>query len=312
MKHLRKLTAIAAAVLLLVCVCLPASASIGFDAETVFDSVFVISAGSKLGSGFAIGTDCVITNVHVVEDAYSITVRAYDGSRYSAEIFCQDAALDIAVLRVSGANFTPLPCADIESAKIGDDIYTIGAPKSLSYTLTKGVISTKSREVQGNDYIQIDAPINEGNSGGPLLNEQGEVLGINTLKSSEGEGLGFSIPIAQALHLLEKAGVSLNSDGTVVGTLSGEPSPIQTEPTSPFEPDNPESPTQTPETEPNGQPHVIVTPRTDGTVVWLIVIGAVLVLGCLLTVLLLYRRRRNIVKPYDPSERTDFEIEIEE
>lgn len=308
MKRLQKGMALAAALLLLVCFCLPASASIGFDAETVYASVFVISAGNRLGSGFAIGENCVITNVHVVEESGSITVRAYDGTQYRAEIFCQDASLDIAVLAVSGASFTPLPCADINEAKIGDDIYTIGAPNSLSYTLTKGVISTKSRQVQGNDYIQIDAPINEGNSGGPLLNEQGSVLGINTLKASDSEGIGFSIPIAKALDLLEGAGIRLQEDGTVIGTLPAETDP--TEPTAPTEDSSepsPQRPTDTPQPAPTEE-------KKNSLLPILLIGGGSLLLILLAILLLLVRRRKSatILKPYDPSERTDFEIEIED
>ncbi len=304
MNFLRKITAVTAALLLLLWTCLSASASIGFDAETVYASVFVISAGNHLGSGFALGENCVITNVHVIEGASSITVRSYDGRQYPATIFCQDENLDIAVLAVSGAAFTPLPCADINDAKIGDDIYTIGAPNSLSYTLTKGVISTKSRQVQGNDYIQIDAAINQGNSGGPLLNEYGAVLGINTLKATDSEGIGFSIPIAKALSLLRSAGVSLRDDGTVIGLISDTGTPVPTAPAS--EPYADETENEQP------SPHV-PTQRQPDLLPVLIAGGSVLFLAVLLTVIFAVRRKKaNVLKPYDPSERTDFEIEIED
>lgn len=300
---------------LIICVFLCASilypsAAIGFDAETVYNSVFVITAGNSLGSGFAVGEDCVLTNVHVVQGAERVTVTSYSGQKYSATVYYKDAERDIAILAVAEAAFTPLPAADLDSAKIGDDIYAIGAPNSLAYTLTKGVISAKSRQVNGNNFIQIDAPINEGNSGGPLINDAGEVLGINTLKYSESEGLGFAIPIADAQALMEEAGMTLNSDGTVSGRISEtNPSPTQPQETESRDPGSETEPTIV---EP--EPPKPSKGKNDSNSFVPIICAAAIAVALIATIILLIatRRRNHVVKPYDPSERTDFEIEIED
>ena len=189
--------------------------AIGFDAENVYNSVFVISSGEALGSGFAIGSNTIITNAHVIDDEHNVSVQSYGGEHYSASVYSRDEYLDLALLIVQDSKFTPLELVSLDSAKIGDDIYTVGIPNSMAYTLTKGVISSKSRELSGQKYIQIDAPINEGNSGGPLLNDSGAVLGINTLKLMESEGIGFAIPSETVRDYLTETGVLLTETGTI-------------------------------------------------------------------------------------------------
>ena len=93
--------------------------------------------------------------------------------------------------------------------KTGDDIYAIGAPKGMAYTLTKGGVSAKERMIGNKSYIQIDAAINEGNSGGPLLNDAGQVLGMNTLKMSDSEGIGLAIPVNRICEYLKSLGIEL-------------------------------------------------------------------------------------------------------
>ena len=166
-----------------------------FDAEAAYASVFVIGSGYSQGSGFAVGEDRVVTNAHVIARSGDVRVSAYDGSEYAAALIGYDETLDLALLKVAGARFKALPFGDVSGVKAGDDVYAVGIPKSMAYTLTKGIISNKDRTLNGMRYLQTDAAVNEGNSGGPLLNAAGEVIGVNTLKLSDTEGIGLSIPI---------------------------------------------------------------------------------------------------------------------
>lgn len=189
--------------------------AMGFDAEEKYSSIFVITSGNSEGSGFAIGPNSVITNSHVIDDANNIHIYSYDGKEYQAVIYLMNESFDIAVLSVEDANFVPLKIGDTSDIKAGDEIYAIGAPKNLSYTLTKGIISNVSRNIGAYEYIQIDAAINSGNSGGPLLNESGEVIGVNSMKLSDAEGIGLSIPISDVVDFIENNGVVLNEDSNI-------------------------------------------------------------------------------------------------
>ena len=198
---------------------LPANA-IGFDAEEVYKSVFVVYSGNSLGSGFAIGENCIVTNAHVIENVHSITLTSYEGNKYTASLLGIDEDKDIAVLIIKDASFPYLKMANLSTVKIGDDIYAIGAPKGMAYTLTKGTVSTKERIVENESFIQIDAAINEGNSGGPLLNDAGEVLGMNTMKMTDSEGIGLAIPADRIASTLKELGVEMDTNGNVNSTMN--------------------------------------------------------------------------------------------
>ena len=189
-----------AMILLVFC---PAAMALGFPAEEIYNSVFVINTDVALGSGFAISENEVITNAHVISDARTISVTTYGGEEMPAAVTAYDETLDLAVLYVEKGGLFPLTFASLEDVHAGDDVYAVGAPKSMAYTLTKGIISSKSRMLYGQDYIQIDAAVNEGNSGGPLLDADGQVLGVITLKMADAEGIGMAIPITVVSHWLE-------------------------------------------------------------------------------------------------------------
>lgn len=156
-----------------------------------------------LGSGVIIDPKgIVLTNQHVIQGATDITVNVLGYDRaLPAKVVGQDETLDLAVLQIEGGGpFTALPLGDSDAARVGDWVVAIGNPFGLDHTVTVGVLSAKGRSIDasGRHYdvlLQTDAAINPGNSGGPLLNLQGEVIGINTAVSSEGQGLGFAIPI---------------------------------------------------------------------------------------------------------------------
>ncbi|MDM8558669.1 DegQ family serine endoprotease [Candidatus Parabeggiatoa sp. HSG14] len=165
---------------------------------------------SGVGSGFIIDADgFVVTNHHVIEGAGEITVTLNDGSKYSPKVVGHDAKTDLALLKVDAKK--PLPYmsfGDSDKARVGDWVIAVGNPYGFGDTFTAGIISARGRDIQSgpyDDFIQVDAPINKGNSGGPLLNMNGEVIGINTaIYSPTGGnvGIGFSVPSSMAKSVL--------------------------------------------------------------------------------------------------------------
>ena len=198
--------------------------ALDFDAEQTFDSVFVVLSDNALGSGFALGKQCVITNAHVIQNTSDVKITAYDGKVYSATVYCKDDDLDIAVLSVPSADFKPLSIGNSADIKIGDDVIAIGAPNGMSYTLTKGTLSSNKRIISGDSYLQIDAALNEGNSGGPLLNSNGAVIGMNTMKMNNSEGLGLAIPIDRIIQYMDNNDISISDNsGAIVPEISIQP-----------------------------------------------------------------------------------------
>lgn len=271
--------------------------AIGFDAEEAYKSVFVVYSGKSLGSGFAIGKNCIITNAHVVNDVNSIMVVTYEGTEYTASLLGINEDEDIAVLIIEDATVPYLRMTDLSTVKIGDDIYAIGAPKGMVYTLTKGTVSSKNRIIKERAYIQIDAAINEGNSGGPLLNDSGEVLGMNTLKINDSEGIGLSIPTDRIENYLKSLGVETDENGNASDSLK---LPDTVNPV-----DNPSDAEKGKKSNQNEE-HGLTT-----TAYIVIGIATVSLIGnIILSILLIYQRKKNLTIKYDPSERTDFEIDI--
>lgn len=193
--------------------------AIGFDAEESYDSVFVITSGNSLGSGFAIGENCIITNAHVVENPRNTKITTYSGTEYQATVLAMNEDMDIAVLCVEGATFPYLTVADYNNSKIGDDVYAIGAPNGMTYTLTKGTLSAKDRVMGNYTYIQLDAALNHGNSGGPLLTDSGAVIGVNSMKLNDSEGIGLAIPMTTVCAYLSSIGIDVDTNGNVVGNV---------------------------------------------------------------------------------------------
>ncbi|MBS1183906.1 MAG: degP1 2 [Proteobacteria bacterium] len=166
----------------------------------------------SLGSGFVIDpTGIIITNNHVIEDADEIVANFSDGSKLKAELIGRDAKTDLAVLRVKPDKpLTAVKFGDSEHMRVGDWVMAIGNPFGLGGTVTTGIISARNRDINSgpyDNYIQTDAAINRGNSGGPLFNETGEVIGINTaiISPSGGSiGIGFAIPSEIAVGVVDQ------------------------------------------------------------------------------------------------------------
>lgn len=157
---------------------------------------------SSLGSGFVIDSSgIVITNNHVIDNADEITVIFNDGTRLKAELVGRDREIDVAVLRVQPTRpLKAVNMADSDRIRIGEAVMAIGNPLGLGGTVTAGIVSAKNRDIQSgpfDNYIQTDAAINRGNSGGPLFNMAGDVIGINTAIFSQtggNIGIAFAIP----------------------------------------------------------------------------------------------------------------------
>jgi serine protease Do len=167
---------------------------------------------TSLGSGFIIDpSGYIVTNNHVVSDAEEVTVRLYDDTNLKAEIVGRDEKTDLALLKVEARR--PLPFVkwgDSDAIRIGDWVVAIGNPFGLGGSVTAGIVSARQREINAgpyDDFIQTDASINKGNSGGPMFNMAGEVIGINTAifsPSGGSVGIGFAVPSALARHVIEQ------------------------------------------------------------------------------------------------------------
>ncbi len=164
----------------------------------------------SLGSGFVIDpSGIVITNNHVIDDANDIMVIFTDGRKYKAKLVGKDTKVDVAVLKVeSDKPFKTVKFGDSDKMRVGDGVMAVGNPFGLGETVTAGIISARNRNIDSgpyDDFLQTDASINKGNSGGPLFNMQGEVIGINTaiLSPSGGSiGIGFATPTASVVPVI--------------------------------------------------------------------------------------------------------------
>jgi len=174
------------------------------------------------GSGFIIDPQgYIVTNNHVVENAKEVNVTTLDGREFKAEIVGTDPKTDLALLKIKGKNLPYIKFGNSDSIKVGEWVLAIGNPFGLSHTVTAGIISAKGRHFEGknvpeiNDFIQTDAAINRGNSGGPLVNMRGEVIGItsNIYTPTGGNvGIGFAIPSNMAKIVIK----DLKEKGRVV------------------------------------------------------------------------------------------------
>lgn len=163
------------------------------------------------GSGFIISSDgLILTNAHVVREAKDVTVKLSDRREFTAKVLGSDPATDIAVLRINASGLPTVRLGDPRQLEVGDPVLAIGAPYGLEQTATQGIVSAKGRSLPGDavvPFIQTDAAVNPGNSGGPLFDGTGGVVGINAqIYSQSGgfQGLSFAIPINVALNVKDQ------------------------------------------------------------------------------------------------------------
>ena len=168
---------------------------------------------TSLGSGVVVSPDgYILTNNHVVEGATDVKVSFFNKEEYPAKIIGTDKYTDVAVLKINKSGLTTLPFADSGHAEVGDVVLAIGEPFGLGQTVTMGIISAKGRAGLGierfEDFIQTDAAINRGNSGGALIDTKGELIGINTAilsgETGGNQGIGFAIPANMARNIMDQ------------------------------------------------------------------------------------------------------------
>jgi serine protease Do len=179
------------------------------------EAVVQVRTPSGLGSGFIINQDgFLITNFHVIEGETQISVEVYhqkDGqlerkAYKEVHIIAINKFQDIALLKIDDKDapkFVRVLLGDSDALSEGDSVFAIGSPLGLERTVTEGILSTKTREMEGELYLQTTAQINPGNSGGPLFNLRGEVVGVTNMKITFGEGLGFAIPVSAVEYFLD-------------------------------------------------------------------------------------------------------------
>lgn len=172
--------------------------------------VSVVQPGVGSGSGIIIEADgVIITNAHVVGNARTVQVSLADGRQLPGRVLGGDASVDVAVVRVQGGNLPVAPIGDSDRLEVGQTAIAIGNPLGLDRSVTSGIVSAINRDPRGvglDGLIQTDAAISPGNSGGPLLDSQGRVIGINTvvLRAPGSEGLGFAVPINLAVDVAQQ------------------------------------------------------------------------------------------------------------
>lgn len=188
-----------------------------FEEETPTDDPPRTIQTKQIGSGVIVSEEgYILTNNHVVDNAVKIAVTLPNGKEYDAELIGQDPGgtevngTDLAVLKIDAEKLSALPFGDSDALEVGEWVVAIGTPFNLSQTVTRGIVSAKNRastRIQYSNFIQTDAPINQGNSGGALINIRGELVGINTLIATNGftvgnVGIGFAIPSNTAAKLM--------------------------------------------------------------------------------------------------------------
>ena len=195
-------------------------------------------SGTATGSGFAISNDgYIVTNDHVVDGASNVKVKVGDGSTKTAKVIGTDQSTDLALLKIDTGDkdLTPLVLGDSHGVKVGDPTYAIGNPFGLSRTLTTGVVSALQRQIEApdgfaiSDVIQTDAALNPGNSGGPLLDAAGNVIGVNSQietgtgsASSGNVGIGFAIPSNTVRSVIEQLRASGKAKHAYLGITTSD------------------------------------------------------------------------------------------
>jgi serine protease Do len=203
---------------------------VGVNSQGMTTNIFGQSTTSAVsGSGFIVSADgYIVTNYHVIQYAadrnFSLTVMLHDGSSYEAKIIGYERDNDVAVIKIDATGLTPVKLGTNEGMRVGDTVYAVGNPLGeLDYSMTSGIVSALDRVIRVDEstsinMFQIDAAVNTGNSGGPVYNANGEVIGIVSAKyaSTGVEGLGFAIPIDDAIDIITQL--------IATGYVSGKPS----------------------------------------------------------------------------------------
>jgi S1-C subfamily serine protease len=187
------------------------------------------------GSGVIFRSDgYILTSLHVVENANSVTVTTQDGRSFDGQVAARDRFSDLALVRVSAKDLPVAVFGNVDSVRLGDWVVAIGNQFGLGHTVTQGIISGIGREAKGFEksfgartgavrFLQTDAPINPGSSGGPLMNLKGEVIGINTFIRDDAQNIGFAIPAAVAKDVADKLAAGGDIAHPYIGVVMKDP-----------------------------------------------------------------------------------------
>lgn len=204
----------------------PAAQTAADLADTIRPSLVKITQLGRegtdgIGSGFIVSADGFIaTNLHVIGEARRLQVEMHDGKVHDVTaIHGTDAQHDLALLKINAKGLKPLPFGDSDKVRQGESVVAMGAPEGLGFSIVQGVLSA-TRDIDGNDMLQVAIPIEKGNSGGPLLDMQGQVLGILTLKHIKTDNLGFAMPVNALKELIAKPNPVPMSRWLTIGVLN--------------------------------------------------------------------------------------------
>lgn len=266
-------------ILLIILMIFSLSCAVNFTPEDTYNSVVVVYTPMGVGSGFAIEENLIITNAHVVDNNKNVKINLYDGTLISGKVVKSDDNKDLALVKID-QKLVPLEI-NSDSLSIAQEVYAVGAPKDMAYTITKGIISALDRKIGTNSYVQVDASINSGNSGGPLLDENGKVIGVITLKAVDAEGIGFAIKVEDVLKFIENSDELTNEDNTNDSVAAGTPEDIA-----------------------GDEEYKNILRQNEILKIVIIILSIFLVLSILIILKLIFKRKK--------KDEFDFEIEIEE
>ena len=168
--------------------------------QDVLKSVVLIETDtSSTGSGFVVSQNClIVTNHHVVKGAETIVIKTHDRKLLLGQVLADDETKDLALLTTNAKDSCDfLELGSVGAGRVGEDIFVIGNPLGLSGSVTKGIISGRRSDGDSVEYIQVDAAVNPGNSGGPVIDQNGKVLGVTTFRLRETEGLNFAVAASE-------------------------------------------------------------------------------------------------------------------
>ena len=164
-----------------------------------------IRADQNYGAGVLVDrSGLVLTNLHVIEGTHSINVTPFGGEAAAARVVDSDATLDLALLALPGPAEHAATLGSASSLGVGDEVLAVGSPRKMYFSVSRGLVSFPSRSLDGVDYIQTDLPINVGNSGGPLVDREGRVVGVVSFIFKDSQGLSFALPIDRAVSRFAK------------------------------------------------------------------------------------------------------------
>lgn len=187
--------------------------------QTAVDAVVVIGTDTGSGSGFAVSDDLIVTAEHVVSGASAVDVQL-DSSTVPGTVVASDGQLDLAMVRANGHGLTPIATREGDPI-LGETVYAMGAPLGDDIRITRGIVSGEA-DVSGVAHIQTDAAVNPGNSGGPLVDEEGAALGVVVAKVADVEGVAFAVPVEHAVELASGVDAETTPPG---GDSSGSDEP---------------------------------------------------------------------------------------